>query len=243
MNLIEGIVVISLFLILLVIIAQILLDKRNKFLNIKTPESNDNATYEKIKQLKNELRQDTKDRTAKNPVLDILIKHKKADSLVSKYKYKPEFSVDKPLKLEELQEELDVTKKDITEEEIDDVEEDTKEHQKTTKPFANIQKIEKKAEHRKIEDLIGKNIESNDTIINQNNYFALSSGRFIKNIPELIEAIEQMPHIEFERYVSANNNDFANWIEHVFNNPDLAHELRQNTSKRHQIFVLKNHIK
>lgn len=137
-----NLIIVLLFLALLVIIAQILLD-RSKFPKIKPKQEND-STYEKIKQLKNELREDTRDKTPVNPVFDILVKHKKTDSIVSKYK--PQFSVERAAKLEELQEELDVTKKDITEDGIEDVQEE-----KLKVPNYNEGKRE-----RKIEELIRK---------------------------------------------------------------------------------------
>lgn len=229
MGWIENTLIILLFMVLLIIIAQIIIDKNNIYKKSKKEKTVfETDTAQKIKQLKNEINKSLQNDTdSKEPVLDILVKHKKADKVLSKSK--PHFSLETPLKLEELQEELDLSKKDIMEEEVDDVEDNNKKNKFNEK-------------ERKIEDLIQKNIDSNDIILNKNQYFKLGDGRFLKNISELVFAIEQMAHQEFERHVNNHNNDFANWIEHVFKNKELANELRKDTSKRHILQVLKKEL-
>jgi PGF-pre-PGF domain-containing protein len=57
-------------------------------------------------------------------------------------------------------------------------------------------------------------------------YFYLEDGTSLRNISELISALERMDEKVFNHHVSRTNNDFANWIEHVFNDVILADMLR-----------------
>lgn len=56
--------------------------------------------------------------------------------------------------------------------------------------------------------------------------FYLQDGRRLESIYELIDELETMSEDMFRRHVDKFNNDFANWIEHVFEEKTLAEELR-----------------
>jgi hypothetical protein len=188
-------------------------------------KSNIEINNEIIKQLKYELRNDIKLKEEKSPVLDILIKHKKTNKILSLHK--PEFSQKTPLKLSELQEELDVVKRDIFDEE---------------NTVADEISLTNTKDKKEIEDIISDNINSDEIIMNQNTTFKLNSGKVIKNISELVFAIENIAQKEFDSHVNAKNNDFANWVENTLKNPGLAHELRKDISKKHHLFVLKQFL-
>jgi hypothetical protein len=56
--------------------------------------------------------------------------------------------------------------------------------------------------------------------------FNLPDGRKLKSVYELVDELETMSEENFRQYVSETENHFANWIEHVFSEKNLANELR-----------------
>lgn len=105
--------------------------------------------------------------------------------------------------------------------------------------------IEKEVDKLKqIIDMI-KNKPINDTLkkpiiqISPDKYFRLNDGRMIKSIEELQTALTNMSSATFYHHVNANQNDFANWIEHVFENHNLANQIRSIKTKEDMIRKLK----
>ncbi len=68
--------------------------------------------------------------------------------------------------------------------------------------------------------------------------FHFRDGRQAHNLQDLKEAIEEMPLDEFNHHVDEFNNDFANWIEFVYQNSALANDLRKLTSRKEILNVL-----
>lgn len=62
--------------------------------------------------------------------------------------------------------------------------------------------------------------------------FWLSDGRTLKNAKELAEALETMEDSVWGYHVTAEKNDFANWIEDVFGDSQLGGALRKVKSPR-----------
>jgi hypothetical protein len=62
--------------------------------------------------------------------------------------------------------------------------------------------------------------------------FWLSDGRSLKNLRELAAALETMDDSVWEHHVTAEKNDFANWIEGVFGQIQLGAAIRQVKSPR-----------
>ena len=58
-------------------------------------------------------------------------------------------------------------------------------------------------------------------------HFVLQDGRKLGSIYELIDELETMHADLFKHHVNETKNDFANWIEHTFNEKSLAEELRE----------------
>ena len=56
-------------------------------------------------------------------------------------------------------------------------------------------------------------------------YFFLGSGEAIKSVKGLADALEKMPEEVFKHHVNQEKNDFANWIEHVFEDKTLAKKI------------------
>jgi len=61
--------------------------------------------------------------------------------------------------------------------------------------------------------------------------FKFNNGKSAKNIWELQKKILSMPDDEYASHVSAEKNDFAEWVEYAVKDPELADKLRNSTSK------------
>ncbi len=57
--------------------------------------------------------------------------------------------------------------------------------------------------------------------------FYLHDGRKLRSIYELIDELETMSDETFRQFVTGTDNHFANWIEGVFSEKELANEIRQ----------------
>ena len=57
--------------------------------------------------------------------------------------------------------------------------------------------------------------------------FVLSNGEKLFTLDDLSEAINLIDPETFQAHVSADKNDFANWVEHVFGEEALAENLRK----------------
>jgi DNA repair exonuclease SbcCD ATPase subunit len=60
-------------------------------------------------------------------------------------------------------------------------------------------------------------------------YFRLADGRVLKSLPDLRDALANMPLALFAQHVdaAAQRNDFATWVEHALLSPTLAELLRE----------------
>ncbi len=57
--------------------------------------------------------------------------------------------------------------------------------------------------------------------------FWMCDGRTLKNLRELKEALETMDTEVWNNHVTAEKNDFANWVEGVFGDKQLGLSLRK----------------
>lgn len=55
----------------------------------------------------------------------------------------------------------------------------------------------------------------------------MSDGQKLQSLDELSEAINLIEPDTFEAHVNEGKNDFANWVEHVFGEIELANLLRE----------------
>ncbi len=74
------------------------------------------------------------------------------------------------------------------------------------------------------------------------NYFILANGQPIKNVKELADVLEHLADDVFRHHVTDDKNDFANWVEHIFEDIDLAKEIAGTKDKHHTRIVLYKHI-
>ena len=74
--------------------------------------------------------------------------------------------------------------------------------------------------------------------------FVLKDGRKLRTLYELIDELETMPDALFKDFVNEAKNDFASWIENVFNEKSLADELRKMQSRfDHHRAILKHLVR
>jgi len=62
-------------------------------------------------------------------------------------------------------------------------------------------------------------------------HFVLKSGEKLKSVQELADALESMGEDVFSHHVNEMRNDFAQWIEDVFEESDLAEGLRETQNR------------
>ena len=75
-------------------------------------------------------------------------------------------------------------------------------------------------------------------------YFYLEDGGVFKNIKELALRLDEVSDEVFRSHVNESKNDFANWVEHVFKEKELAEKLRGILDKKDfQIELLKHLVK
>ena len=65
-------------------------------------------------------------------------------------------------------------------------------------------------------------------------YFRLSNGRILKNLYELMNALESMDDDSFIFHVNEQRNDFSSWIRDIFKDEELA-KLISNSQSRQDI--------
>jgi hypothetical protein len=76
------------------------------------------------------------------------------------------------------------------------------------------------------------------------NYFILIDGSTLKDMESLVEAFDRMSEDVFRYHVNEFKNDFASWVQEVFDEKDLSEELKlaQNLERAH-ITLLKHALK
>jgi len=72
--------------------------------------------------------------------------------------------------------------------------------------------------------------------------FFVNDGSILRNISELPKAVRGMHMETFMYHVNDEKHDFANWVEHVHGEQQLANELREFKSKSAVLRTLKNRI-
>jgi lipopolysaccharide biosynthesis regulator YciM len=81
-------------------------------------------------------------------------------------------------------------------------------------------------------------------MVKHENYFFLENGDVLKTVKALAFNLDTMSDQLFSAHVNPSKDDFANWIEHVFEGKELADRLRQVKDKRdYQILLLKGLLK
>ena len=63
------------------------------------------------------------------------------------------------------------------------------------------------------------------------NHFFVSDGSVIKNVVELIDALEKMHEDTYKFHANEEKNDFSSWVKDVFGEHKLAENLKSASSK------------
>ena len=76
------------------------------------------------------------------------------------------------------------------------------------------------------------------------NHFFVSDGSVIKNVVELIDALEKMHEDTYKFHANEEKNDFSSWVKDVFGEHNLAENLKSAASKADaQLAVAKSLLK
>ncbi|PIY60620.1 hypothetical protein COY95_00855, partial [Candidatus Woesearchaeota archaeon CG_4_10_14_0_8_um_filter_47_5] len=79
-----------------------------------------------------------------------------------------------------------------------------------------------------------------DSTDNPDHYFYHRNGTAIKSLPELLEILRRTDDESFHHHLSQHHNDYANWVEHVFGNYELALQLRTVHDKPGTLTILEH---
>jgi hypothetical protein len=75
-------------------------------------------------------------------------------------------------------------------------------------------------------------------------HFYLNDGKKLKNIYELIDALDHMSDEVFHYHVNVHKNDFSNWIKNVMEEEKLAKDIEKVEDKvEAQLKILKHVVK
>lgn len=69
--------------------------------------------------------------------------------------------------------------------------------------------------------------------------FVLNDGRKLKNLNELVLALQDMSENIFSHHVNENKNDFANWIRDVIKEQELANAVIEKRTKKELLTALR----
>ncbi|HJX05826.1 MAG TPA: hypothetical protein VJ461_03885 [Candidatus Nanoarchaeia archaeon] len=89
-----------------------------------------------------------------------------------------------------------------------------------------------------------KNVSENQETppIPPDKWFYFAHGRKAASIEELKTAFESMDDAEFRHHVNYDKNDFANWVEGVFGEKELAKNLREVADKEGSLILIEQYF-
>lgn len=65
----------------------------------------------------------------------------------------------------------------------------------------------------------------------------------IRNLHELADALEIMSDESYSHHVSAERNDFANWVNVALKDVEMGNKLAVSKSRKQSLAIVQNHIK
>lgn len=78
--------------------------------------------------------------------------------------------------------------------------------------------------------------------VHPDNEFKFKDGKSAKNIWDLRKVLDHMSDEEYSGHVTAEKNDFAEWIEHAVMDKQLADKIRSSTSKNNASEIINTKI-
>ncbi len=100
--------------------------------------------------------------------------------------------------------------------------------------------IDHKVEELKQLFLQVKHVEKLEKKADEKNYFSLPSGKHLRSLADLKQALETMDEDIFKHHVTSEKNDFAVWALHVFHDEKLAEQMSSVKTREDLISVLDN---
>lgn len=95
--------------------------------------------------------------------------------------------------------------------------------------------------HEKVEVIVRKQLFGEAP---QEKHFIVSDGRKLKNVKELLDALETMGDDIFSSHVNEVKNDFSSWLSDVFSFEHMANEIRNAKHRLEtQRLIMRNLIK
>lgn len=88
--------------------------------------------------------------------------------------------------------------------------------------------------------------KSDSKLFNQvtgNDCFWVHEGPVICSLSELAQALGEMNQEQYQHHVSHEKNDFANWVEDIFEDQKLARQLRRAPNQRECQKVIMRRLK
>jgi hypothetical protein len=73
-------------------------------------------------------------------------------------------------------------------------------------------------------------------------YFVLLDGRVVRDYKELADIFDDLADHVYHHHVTADRNDFATWINDIFNDIELAQKVRAAQGKHHSQIIIYRHI-
>jgi len=73
--------------------------------------------------------------------------------------------------------------------------------------------------------------------------FWCNDGRYLKNLDELKDALEQMTEETFRFHSSENKTDFSNWVKDVIGDEKLSRDLLKSTTKEQSTRVVAERVR
>jgi hypothetical protein len=101
-----------------------------------------------------------------------------------------------------------------------------------------LNKSEIKNNEIRNKEVKGNEIKNNE--ITPDRYFYMKNGYVLKSIEDLSEALKIIDDSEFHNHVTNDRNDFADWINTVFSDKELANQFYKISSKDSAIMLLES---
>ncbi|MFH1638388.1 MAG: hypothetical protein ABIB71_08235 [Candidatus Woesearchaeota archaeon] len=81
-------------------------------------------------------------------------------------------------------------------------------------------------------------IQAGLNVLSPEKYFRLCNGEVLKDIPSLVAALKEADESVFTSHVNDSKNDFANWVNDVFEDAETAEELISASTREEAIAIL-----
>ncbi len=81
-----------------------------------------------------------------------------------------------------------------------------------------------------------------DDVPEENN-FHVANGMIVRNLNDLCAILDLIDKKAFNKHVNKEKNDFASWIENVYQDEKFANSLRKTKSQRNMLAKVKFYIK